>query len=230
MNAQISPIARPALDTNAQHGLSQLEVHLAVHDHSSWHQGVNHRWFGLAGVGHFFPQQRHRLWKWFGLFYSLVLPLICGGMAIQSLSISDRTVQRMLWLTIALLGLTSLWVIRKTWLSWRYHREQDARPTHGLYVVPGALLIRCPANSRPGAQLPLEWQVIPLKSIQGLQFASQNMGRWQKRRSLWYAEIELTVPADTGQRFIQLWNYPDFHENGPVQTALKDWFDHAGKV
>ena len=54
MNAQIAPRRTPALDSNAQHGLSQLEVHLAVHDHSSWHQGVNHRWFGLTVSAIFF--------------------------------------------------------------------------------------------------------------------------------------------------------------------------------
>ena len=158
----------------------------------------------------------------------MVLPLSSGVMAIQAHSIQDWTIQRSLWMGSAILGLFSLWLIRKTWNSWRYHREQDARPTHGLYVVPGALLIRCPAQSRPGAQLPLEWQSIPMEESET---SKLNLKIWAVGRNVvlygtrnWNSLFPPIPANDSSNQGL-----PDFQEHGPVQTALKNGSNKLAK-
>jgi hypothetical protein len=181
-------------------------------------------------LGHFFPRHRHRLWTWLGVFYSLFLPLITVTCVYFALTAESQLAQRSLWAMSLGLSLGCGWLSRKTWRSWRYHKEQDLQPTTGLYVLPGVLLLRLPSTPAPGGRMRREWCMVPIESVRDIRCECEAIGAWQNRRQVWTCELELAQPADNGARFLKLWEHPDFVDNGPIQTALRSWSEQDGQV
>ncbi len=218
--SELSGAARAALRTFAEASGDP--------DHACWQNEHLPPYVELDAEHVFFPEVRTRVWAYVGgvvaaLFAIPLLMVPEVVAAVASRGVTD------VWLVLALMVLALnaafvVWLVRRVRRSLRYHREQDAHPTHGLYLLPETLVHhRGDAPAQPG-EAPRAFLEIRRSQAQSVDVKTESAGQNLQHR---YPQVRLRGSVD-GDDWV--WREP-IYSTGRGQyilERLRAWHTEEG--